>query len=138
MGLLTPEIRECIVKVYRQEYKVEEITGIFGVSRYTVWYWVKRTYHTGRKNFRDRSRKPYTIHRKITLNIEDVIIVLRDSLNWDTQQIRVALLSPSTICKVSFGNDSWKNFERDHHQIRYQQHFEKTWEKWFTISEKQT
>lgn len=94
MGSLTPEIRECIVKAYRQGYKVKEITGIFGVSRYTVWYWVKRTYHPGRKNFRDRSRKPHTIHRKITPNIEDAIIVLRDSFNWGTQRIRVALLSP--------------------------------------------
>jgi transposase len=68
MGSLTPEIRRCIVKAYRQGYKVKEITGIFGVIRYTGWYWVKRTYHPGRKNFRDRSRKPHTIHRN-TINL---------------------------------------------------------------------
>jgi transposase-like protein len=74
MGSPTPEIRECIVKSYRRGYKEKDITGIFGVSRHTVFYWVKRTNHPGRKNFRDRSRKPRTIHRKITPSIEDAII----------------------------------------------------------------
>jgi len=81
MRSLIPEIREYIVKAYKQRCKVKKITGIFDVSRYTVWYWMKRTYHQVRKSYRDISRKPHAINRKINPNIEDAIIVLRDSFN---------------------------------------------------------
>ena len=76
MGSLTPEIRERIVKAYRQGYKVKDIAGIFGVSRYTVWNWVKQTHHPGGRNLRDQSRKPQWIYRKITPSIENTPFVV--------------------------------------------------------------
>ena len=94
MGSLTPEIRECIIKAYRRGHRVKDIAEMFDVHRWTIWKWVRRTRHPGRKNFKDRSRKPHKRHRKITPNIEEAVILLRDSFDWGTQRIKVALMSP--------------------------------------------
>jgi transposase-like protein len=94
MGSLTPEIRECIVKAYRRGHRVKDIADMLDVHRWTVWKWVKLTRHPGKKNFKDRSKKPHRRHRKITPNIEEAIILLRDSFKWGTQRIKTALLSP--------------------------------------------
>jgi len=94
MGSLPPEIRERIVKAYKKGYKVKEIADIFDVHRWTVWNWVTKTRHPGRKNFKDRSRKPHTIHRKIIPTVEDAVIILRDEFNWGTQRLKLMLQSP--------------------------------------------
>lgn len=94
MGSLTPEIRERIVKAYKKGYRITDIADMFDVHRWTVWNWVRRTRHPGRKNFKDRSRRPHRRHRKITPLIEDAILMLRDTFNWGTQRIRITLLSP--------------------------------------------
>ena len=94
MGSLTPEIRECIVKAYKKGYRVKDIADMFDVHRWTVWKWVKRTRHPGRKNYKDKSRKPYRRHRKITPQFEEGILLLRDSFQWGTQRIKINLLSP--------------------------------------------
>jgi hypothetical protein len=94
MGSLTPEIRERIVKAYKRGHAVQDIADMFDVHRWTVWHWVKRTRHPGRKNFKDKSRKPHRRHRKITPIVEDTILLLRDTFNWGTQRIRMALIHP--------------------------------------------
>jgi IS30 family transposase len=99
MGSLTPEIRECIVKAYRRGHRVKDIADMFDVHRWTVRKWVKRTHHPGCKNYRDRSRKPHKRHRKITPNVEEAIILLRDSFKWGTQRIKLALLSPPSYIR---------------------------------------
>lgn len=91
---VTPEIRELIVKARRNGKRVKDIAEMFDVNRKTVWKWCKRTMKVGRPVYRDRSRKPYRVHRKITPNVEEAILLLRDSFNWGTQRIMVALLSP--------------------------------------------
>ena len=65
---------------------------MFDVHRWTVWKWIKRTRHPGRKNLKDRSKKPHTRHRKITPIVEEAILILRDSYNWGTQGIKIALI----------------------------------------------
>lgn len=94
MGSLTPEIREYIVKAYRRGHRIKDIADIFDIHRWTVWKWIKRTRHPGRKNFRDHSRKPHRRHRKITPLIEEAILLLRNRFNWGTQRIKINLLSP--------------------------------------------
>jgi len=94
MGSLTPEIRERIVKAYRKGHRIKDIADMFDVHRWTVWHWVKRTHHPGRKNFKDKSRRPHRRHRKITPLVEEAILILRETFNWGTQRIRVALISP--------------------------------------------
>ncbi len=94
MGSLTPEIRSLIIKAYRKGHRIKDIADMFDVHRWTVWKWIKRTRHPGRKNLKDKSRKPHRRHRKITPLIEEAILILRDSFQWGTQRIMVALLSP--------------------------------------------
>lgn len=99
MGSLTPEIRNLIIKAYRRGYRVKDIAEMFDVHRWTVWKWVKRTYHPGRKNLKDRCKKPHRRHRKITPNIEEAILLLRDKFLWGTQRIMIALMSPPPYIK---------------------------------------
>jgi transposase InsO family protein len=94
MGSLTPEIRERIVKAYKKGHHTKDIADMFDVHRWTVWNWVKRIRHPGRKNFKDKSRKPHRRHRKITPIIEDIILLLRDTFHWGTQRIQMALIHP--------------------------------------------
>jgi len=94
MGSLTPEIRSLIIKAYRRGHRVKDIADMFDVHRWTVWKWVKRTRHPGRKNLKDRSKKPHVRHRKITPIVEEAILLLRDRFNWGTYRIKINLLSP--------------------------------------------
>jgi len=73
---------------------MNEITEMFEVSRWTVWRWMKRAHHPGRESYRDKSRRPHIIHKKITLEVENAIIILRDSFSWGSQRIKVVLSSP--------------------------------------------
>lgn len=92
---VTPEIRELIVKARRNGKKVEDIAEMFDVSRKTVWKWCKRTMKVGRPVYRDRSKKPHRVYRKITPTVEEAIILLRDSFNWGVhKELMVALMSP--------------------------------------------
>jgi transposase InsO family protein len=112
MRSLTPEIRERIVKAYKKGYKVKDIAHIFDVHRWTVWHWVKRTHHPGRKNYKDKPRRPHHRHRKITPRVEDAILLLRDTFKWGTQRIRIALMSPPPYIRYLLETTldiTWKN-----------------------------
>ncbi len=78
---------------------MNEITEMFEVSRWTVWRWVKRAHHPGRESYRDKSKRPHTFHIKITKEVENAIIILRDSFNWGSQRIRVVLWSPPSYIR---------------------------------------
>lgn len=94
MPNVTPEIRELIVRAKKCGKRTKDIAEFFGVSRKTVWKWVKRAYHPGKESFRDRSRRPHNIKKIVTPVIENAIIILRDSFNWGIQRIKIALKSP--------------------------------------------
>jgi transposase InsO family protein len=83
-----------MVKARKKGCTIKEITKIFETSRWTVWRWTKRAYHPGRESYKDKSKRPHTIHRKITPEIENAIIILRDSFKWGSQRIRVVLVAP--------------------------------------------
>jgi transposase InsO family protein len=104
MGCLTPEVRRLIVRARRKGLKVKEITEIFNVSRWTVWRWTKRAYHPGRESYKDKPKRPHTIHYKVTWEVENAIIILRASFNWGTQRIKVVLSSPPPYIKYLLEN----------------------------------
>jgi transposase len=83
-----------MVKARKRGCTHKEITTMFEVSRWTVWRWTKRAHHRGRESYKDKSKKPHTIHRKITPEIENAIVILRDSFKWGSQRIRVVLVTP--------------------------------------------
>ena len=94
MGSLTPEIRKRIVKAYKKGYRIKDIAAIFDVSRWVVWKWRKRAHHPGRTNYRDRPRKPLKTYPRVTQEIENAVVVLRDAFNWGTHRISLNLRSP--------------------------------------------
>ena len=120
MGSLTPEIRSLIIKAYRKGYCIKDIADMFDVHRWTVWKWVKRTRHPGRKNLKDQSRKPHRRHRKITPLVEEAILLLRDRFNWGTQRIKINLLSPPPyiqyFLETVLGNP-WRPIDLSHQGI---------------------
>lgn len=91
---ITPEIRKLIVSAKRRGERTKDIAKMFNVHRKTVWKWCKRAKHRGRESFKDLSKKPKNIKKKVTVEIENAIIVLRDSFNWGTQRISVYLQNP--------------------------------------------
>jgi transposase InsO family protein len=111
MGCTSPEIRRLIVKARRNGNRVKDIAEMFNVSRWTVWRWTKRAHHRGGESYRDRSRRPHTIHRKITKDVENVIIVLRDSFKWGTHRIMIALENPPEYIQHLFLSIIGKKWE---------------------------
>lgn len=99
MGCTTPDVRRLIVRARRMGMRVKEICEVFNVSRWTVQRWVKRAHHRGRESFKDKSRRPHTIHRKVTWEVENAIIVLRDSFKWGTHRISLMLDTPPSYIK---------------------------------------
>jgi len=93
--VVTPEIRKLMIKARRNEKRVKDIAEMFDVSRKTVWKWYKRVSKKGWPNYRDRSKRLHTVHKKITPLAEEAILLLRDSFNWGTQRIEICLQSPS-------------------------------------------
>jgi len=51
MPNVAPEIRELIVGAKKCGKRTKEIAEFFGVSRKTVWKWVKRAYHPRKESF---------------------------------------------------------------------------------------
>jgi transposase InsO family protein len=94
MGSLTPEIRKRIVKAYKKGYRIKDIAAIFGVSRWVIWKWRKRAYHPGKDSYRSHSRRPLKVCTKVTQEIENAVIVLRDSFNWGTYRLSLNLRCP--------------------------------------------
>ena len=112
MSGVTPEIIRLIVNARRKGKPVKDIAGMFDVSRKTVWKWCKRTMKVGRPVYHNKSKKQHRIHRKITPNIEEAILLLRDSFYWGTQRIMIALQSPPPyiryLLETSMGVE-WKS-----------------------------
>jgi transposase len=73
---------------FGERKKIKDIADMFSVSRYTVWRWVKRAYHRGGESFKDKSRRPHTIHRKVTPSVEEAIIILHEFFGWRTRKIK--------------------------------------------------
>ena len=110
---VTPEMRRIMVMAKKAGKKTKEIAEFLGVSRKTVWKWNKRAHHPGKESFRDKSRRPHHINKKITPLVENAIIILRDSFNWGTQRIKLSLQSPPPYIKYLFEHvlGEWKNVE---------------------------
>jgi len=56
MRHVTPEVRRLIVRARRSGMRVKDIVKIFGVSRKTVWKWMRRAKHPGRESFQGSTK----------------------------------------------------------------------------------
>lgn len=94
MPSLSEDVRWRIVKARRKGKKVKDIAEIFDVCRWVVWKWCKRAHHPGRTCYKDRSRRPLKTYPKVTKDIENAVIVLRESFNWGTHRISLNMDRP--------------------------------------------
>jgi len=100
MHHVTPEVRSLMVKARKNGMKVKDIVRIFGVSRKTVWKWVRRAKHPGRESFKDLPKTPHNVKRKIDVYTENAIIILRDSFNWGDSENKGFFGISSTIYQI--------------------------------------
>ena len=83
---------------------VEERFGL-SVSPRTIRDWVSK-FKTGNWNFKDKSRRPHTIHKKITVEMEQRIVELRNSTQYDGYRLQNILerldttISESSVKRV--------------------------------------
>jgi len=73
------------------------VSKVFGVTRKTVHKWCKRTKGLIRPRFRDRKRKAK--RKKISFEVEHMILSLRNTFSWGTERIRKGLLSLPSFMK---------------------------------------
>ena len=133
MGCSTPEVRRLIVKARKQGCSMKEITTLFEVSRCTVWRWTKRAYHPGRESYKDKPKRPHTIHRKITQEVENAIIILRDSFPWGITTDPRGAACTTTVHQTSLRNGSWGYLASSAvKQTKHQHGVEETSEEWFS------
>ena len=59
--------------------------------------WIGRGSHVGREYYRDKPRKPR--QGKITVEVEDSILALRNTFGWGTARIRKGLYSLPAYAK---------------------------------------
>ena len=115
MGCFDPESKRLMVNAVRKGYKVEEVVRIFNVSRKTVWKWCKRTMKVGRPVYKDPSKRPHTIHSKVTEAAEVAIGVLREAFNWGTQRIKLNLERPPSYIRTLLESTMGKIMRRRVH-----------------------
>ena len=94
-------VRKLIVSARRKGEKVKDITRMFGVCRKTVWKWWKRTRRRDGLSYKDLSKVPKTIYRKVDRKLGEQIIAIRKLTNWGTERIRKVLVSaPRYLRKI--------------------------------------
>ena len=83
---LTSQIRRLIGEAIERGVKISLVAKVIGITRKTVYKWVKR-----RKHLHDRKREYKK--EKITLEVELSILALRNTFNWGTARIQQGLYS---------------------------------------------
>jgi transposase InsO family protein len=93
---LTPEKRRLIAEAVDRGNNKCSVARVLGVSRTTVYKWIKR-----RKHLKDRKRKPR--RSKVTIDVELAILALRKFCEWGSARIQQGLMSLPTFVKRSVG-----------------------------------
>ena len=83
---LISQIRCLIGEAVERGVKISLVAKVIGITRNTVYKWVKR-----RKHLHDRKREYKK--EKITLVVELSILALRNTFQWGTARIQQGLIS---------------------------------------------
>jgi len=98
---LTVFTRRHIVQLHRQGYPPAWIAEVTGVSRATVYKWVRRFENEGEAGLADRSSRPHVSHRKLTRRQIAAVCRLRRKRAWGPHRIGWKLrLARSTVYAV--------------------------------------
>jgi transposase InsO family protein len=82
-----------VVKEIERRYHIS-------LSKRTVQLWKKR-YKTQHWNLKDKSKKPHTIHRKITPEIEQMVVDCKKRTRFDSEAIQTILAKKEIVISVS-------------------------------------
>lgn len=104
-------VRKLLVAARRRGERVKDIARMFGVNRWTVWKWWKRTRRSGGISCKSLSRRPKTVYKKVDRRIENQIVALRTSFKWGTGRIKQYLLSPPGYIKKFVKKVTERRFE---------------------------
>lgn len=107
----------------------------FQVCIKTLKRWFQR-FELGNWDLRDSSRRPHTIHRKITLEVEEAVLRLRMQTGWGSEKIKQELhklsisersidkiLSAHALSKISKNKGRrarWISWQREHKNSLWQ------------------
>lgn len=96
------EVREKVVKaVVVHGVKVSDVAKAHGLSRKTVWKYVRRYGEGGEEGLRECSRRPHHSPSRISAEAEGAILRLRGERGWGAGRIGAVLrLSGSTVHRV--------------------------------------
>jgi transposase InsO family protein len=93
--------RQLAVERYLSGHKVKDIAAQLGISRTTVYKWVRRFQTEGAAGLRDRSSRPRTSPRRLPLTVELAVLLARLDLHAGPVQLAGELgLAASTIGAV--------------------------------------
>ncbi len=99
MPSLEPVVRRLAVQARKTGLKMKELEKAFGVSRKTIWFWIKRAFHRGTESFNDFPKAPKHVKRKVTNDVEQAILALRTAFKWGSARIRVVLANTPPYLK---------------------------------------
>jgi len=83
---LTSQIRCLVGKAVDRGVKISLVAKVVGITRRTAYKWIRRRKHT-------KDRKREAKKEKITLEVELMILALRNTFDWGTGRIQQALIS---------------------------------------------
>ena len=139
--------RRELVMFASDNSNISHLSRRYDISRKTAYKWIKRYIHEGEEGLSDRSRRPHRSPLKVSEQIEDAVLAVReDHSTWGGRKIRARLIaigyddvpSASTITAILHRNGkisteesdkhrSWKSFEyeepNDLWQIDFKGHF---------------
>ena len=90
------EIRKEFLKLKNKGHSYSQCKNILNVkynfetTTRTLKRWVKRL-DAGDWDFKDKSRRPHTIHRKVTPEVEGKVLSLRDKTGWGCDKLTAQL-----------------------------------------------
>jgi len=120
------EIRKIFFKLklkghsYNQCRKILIVKYKFNVTNRTLKRWMKKLDIEDTWDLKDKSRKPKTIHRKITKEIEDKIISIKKQTGFGAEKIEHFVdLSHTSINKILKKNKLTEPTKRKKKRIKY-------------------
>ncbi len=121
---LTPSTRQLLVdRVQRQGWKITRAAAAAGVSRQTVYKWLRRHATEGAAGLVDRSCRPHTIPRRTPARLVRRMIQLRRRRRaaWEiSQELGVPVSTVSRHLQAQGLGRLWRLEEAEHPPIRYE------------------
>lgn len=80
-----------VVKEHLEGMSIAELSGIYGISRKTIYKWLERYSEQGVKGLSDRSRRPAHSPNQVSPEVEAAILAARKKWGWGPRKLLVKL-----------------------------------------------